>query len=342
MAPLTRRRCGNMGIPDELNALHYAQRASAGLIIAEATNVSAYKGYSDTPGLFTNEQIEGWKKVTEAVHQREGKIFVQLWHTGRYAHPDLLPEGYHTVAPSSLIFDGEINTPSGYQKLPLPKQLSLIEIKKTVDDFAQASLNAKLAGFDGIEIHAANGYLIDQFLSDGTNIRTDNYGGSVENRFRFLQEILLKCIQIWGENRVGVRLSPSGIKNGMSDSNPAVHFAEFISYLNQFPLAYLHLIEPLLSVDHLTHYPAKVSEYFRRFYKGTLIANGGFQPQDSNKIISELKADLLAFGKYFISNPDLPERIFNNLPLTPYDLNTFYGGDKKGYTDYQFYNNTKQ
>jgi len=334
MAPLTRRRYPESGIPSEINGIYYLQRASAGLIIAEATNISAYKGYPNTPGIYTAEQAEGWKNITEAVHQAGGKIFIQLWHTGRYSHPDLLPEGQWPVSASPLIFDGKINTPAGYRPLEVPKELSTDEIRLIISDFTNAAKNALLSGFDGIEIHAANGYLINQFLCDNTNIRKDEYGGSVEKRFRFLAEILESTIRIFGKNRVGVRLSPCGIKNGMADSNPALHFSQIISMLNDFQLAYLHLIEPLLPVDHLQNYPLKVAEYFRPFYHGTLIANGNIHPFDAENVIKNKMADLIAFGKYFISNPDLPYRIFNRLELQPWDESTFYTSGEKGYIDY--------
>jgi len=338
MAPLTRRRCPDDGVPSAMNIEYYAQRASAGLIIAEATNISPYaKGYPDTPGIFTERQINGWSKLTEVVHNNGGLIFIQLWHTGRFSHPKLQPNGERPMSASSIAFDAMINTGKRHEKLVLPREMTIRDIIQTVKDFKNASKNAKLAGFDGIEIHGANGYLIDQFLQDGTNHRSDDFGGDLVNRFRFLKEILEECIADWGNNRVGLRLSPSGIKNGMSDSNATEHFFQIISLLNSFPMAYLHLIEPLMPVDNLKNYQKKVYLYFRKFWKGTLIANGNISPDEAGKILSNRQADLIAFGRLFISNPDLVYRLINKLPLNDYDSNTFYGGDNKGYTDYPFY-----
>jgi N-ethylmaleimide reductase len=337
MAPLTRRRAQQDGSPTKLNATYYQQRAGAGLIIAEATQISAFaKGYPDTPAIYTKKQTNAWQRVCEAVHEKGGKIFLQLWHVGRYSHPDLLPKNMHPQAPSAIKMNASINVGNTYKDSVIPKELSIIEIKKIISDFQFAAENAFRAGFDGIEIHGANGYLIDQFLQDGTNIRKDIYGGSIENRSRFLFEIIEAIAEVWNSQRIGLRLSPSGTKMEMSDSNSKKHFTYVINELNKYNLAYLHLLEPWHDVSKLKGYATDVAEFYRPIYKGTLIASGGFSLQSANDAILNKTADLVAFGKAFISNPDLVKRFELNAPLNEWETDTFYGGDEKGYTDYPF------
>jgi N-ethylmaleimide reductase len=335
MAPLTRRRADDNLAPQDMMATHYGQRASAGLIIAEATQISEHaQGYLNTPGIYTDEQIEGWIKVTDAVHEEDGLIFLQLWHVGRLSHSSY--HGMEPVAPSPVKMEGQLNTPDGYLNYETPKELNLKEIKEIVYDFKIASMNAMTAGFDGVEIHGANGYLIDQFLQNGTNKRTDEYGGSVENRFRFLKEVTEAVIEVWGSDKVGLRLSPSGTKAGMSDSNPVEIFSYAVEQLNQYNLAYLHVMEPWFDVSDKPNYLTSVAPYFRKIYKGKLMANNGFTFETGNKLIEDGHADLVSFGKLFISNPDLVERFEKGAPLNNWNKDTFYGGDEKGYTDYPF------
>ncbi|MFC2113837.1 alkene reductase [Bacteroidota bacterium] len=335
MAPLTRRRAGAEDIPTDLNANYYTQRSQAGFIIAEATQISPEaKGYPDTPGIYSEDQVDGWRKVTESVHAANGLIFLQLWHVGRYSHPDLLPEGKQPVAPSPIAFDAKINTGKSHKQIPVPKELEIHEIKQIIRDFEKASENALRAGFDGIEIHGANGYLIDQFIQDGSNHRKDEYGGSIQKRCRFLFEIIEAVSEIWESKRIGVRLAPSGTKMGMSDSDSKKHFTYLIRELNNFNLAYLHLLEPWFDVTHLPNYANEVAKYYRKMYQGALIANGGFDQKSGNTLINEGFADMVSFGKLFISNPDLPKRFEMNSPLNLWDESTFYGGNEKGYTDY--------
>jgi N-ethylmaleimide reductase len=334
MAPLTRNRAGQGNAPRELNALYYAQRASAGLIITEASQVSPQGvGYPATPGIHSEAQIEGWKLVTQAVHAQGGRIFLQLWHVGRISHPSLQPNGELPVAPSAIAPRGEAMTYEGMQPFVTPRALDLEEIPGIIEMYRQAAKNAKAAGFDGVEVHGANGYLLDQFLRDGTNQRTDAYGGSVENRARLLLEVTEAVVDVWGGDRVGVRLSPSGTFNDMSDSDPKATFSYAIQALNRFNLAYLHLIEPTeADVRHGgTPIPTSV---FRPLFQSNLITSGGFTRETGNRAIAEGEADLVAFGQLFIANPDLPERLRLNAELNEPDPSTFYGGDAHGYTDY--------
>jgi N-ethylmaleimide reductase len=338
MAPLTRKRAKADGCPTDLFPVYYQQRSSAGLIIAEATQISASSiGYPNTPGIYNQEQIEAWRKVTDAVHIKGGKIFLQLWHVGRYSHPDLLPGSAYPVAPSPIRINQLINVGDKYKKLPKPKELSIDEIRGIVEDFKSASENALKAGFDGIEIHGANGYLIDQFLQDGSNQRTDIYGGNIENRSRFLFEILEAVSDIWSSDRIGLRLSPSGTKMEMSDSNSMKHFSSIIEKLNAYRLAYLHLLEPWFDVTSKKGYAKEVARYYRAFYKGHLIASGGFTREKAIEAIQQGYANLIAFGKAYISNPDLVERLKLNVELSKWNEDYFYSGGEKGYIDYPFY-----
>jgi len=338
MAPLTRRRAGDGHVPGDIMATYYAQRASAGLIIAEASQISPQGiGYMNTPGIHTPEQVEGWKKVTRAVHEKDGLIFLQLWHVGRVSHSLLQPNQQLPVAPSAINPKGELSTPQGKKPTETPRALELHEIPGIVEDYRKAAQNAKEAGFDGAEIHAANSYLIDQFLHESSNKRTDKYGGSIENRARFLFEVLEAVISVWGSEKVGIRLAPSGTRFGMNDSDPVGLFGYVVRKLNDYNLAYLHLIEPLLPLDDYPHFIREVAKHFRPVYKGTLIACGGFTQEKGNEYIRKGWADLIAFGKLFISNPDLLRRFELNAPLNQPDADTFYTRGERGYIDYPFF-----
>ena len=337
MAPLTRNRAGDGNVPGQLNATYYTQRVSAGLIIAEATQVSPEGlGYPATPGIHSAAQVAGWKLVTDAVHQHGGRIFLQLWHVGRISHPDLQPGGALPVAPSAIAPTvGQAATYEGMKPFVTPRALETSEIPGIVEQYRQGAKNALEAGFDGVEVHGANGYLLDQFLRDGTNKRTDEYGGSIENRARLLLEVTQAVTEVWGAGRVGVRLSPSGTFNDMHDSDPLATFGYAAEALNRFGLAYLHLIE-VVEAD-LRHGGTEVpTSYLRDRFTGTLMVNGGYDLDKSNAVLSSHKADLVAFGTLFIANPDLPQRFALNAPLNPADPSTFYGGGEKGYIDYPF------
>jgi N-ethylmaleimide reductase len=334
MAPLTRNRAGAGNVPHQLNATYYAQRASAGLIVTEATQISPQGvGYPATPGIHSPEQVEGWKLVTKAVHDRGGCIFLQLWHVGRISHPSLQPNGELPVAPSAIAPEGTASTYEGEKPFVTPRALETEEIPGIVEDYRQAAKNALEAGFDGIEIHGANGYLIDQFLRDGSNQRTDRYGGSIENRARFLFEIVEAVTGVWGGDRVGIRLSPSGTFNSMSDSDPQALFSYVVSQLDRYNLAYIHIVEPRID-NGAPEGQNLTTGFFRSVYNGTLISAGGHDQESGEAAIANGEADLIAYGRWYISNPDLPERFAANAELNPYDRSTFYGGDEKGYTDY--------
>ncbi len=331
MAPMTRNRAGEGNTPTALTAEYYRQRAGAGLIITEATQVSADAvGYPATPGLHNDTQIKAWKSVTDAVHQQGGKIFVQIWYCGRVSHPSLLPEEHTPVAPSAIKPEGEAITYSGMQPYVMPKALSKAEITEIADQFRQAAANSKQAGFDGIEIHAANGYLIDQFLRDGSNQRDDEYGGSVENRMRFLNQILDAVLEVLPANRVGIRLSPENSFNSMSDSDPANHFSYFVQQLNHRKLAYLHVLQG----DMMTQQNAVDYVALRHQYQGIYMANSGYDKARAEQSLSNGDADLIAMGVPFLANPDLVERLKSNAALNTANQETFYGGGEVGYTDY--------
>lgn len=341
MAPLTRMRSKLPGnIPHQLNATYYAQRASAGLIIAEATQVSQQgQGYPGTPGIYSDEQVEGWKLVTDAVHQAQGKIFLQLWHVGRISHPSHQPHGGLPVAPSAIKPSGGTFS-ADWQPVAFetPRALETSEIPGIVSDYRRGAENAKRAGFDGVEVHGANGYLLDQFLQDGSNQRTDHYGGSVQNRARLLLEVVDQAIAVWGPGRVGVRLSPYGTFNDMSDSDPVALFTYVLSQLSGRRIAYAHVIEPRSSSagsqdGNIANAP-HTAEIFRKAFKGTLISAGGYNRDEAVQAVQQGTADAIAFGRLFISNPDLPKRLEVDADLNSYDRNTFYGGGEKGYTDY--------
>ena len=332
MAPLTRSRAAAGNVPTTLNALYYAQRTSAGLIIAEATQVTPEgQGYISTPGIHSAEQIKGWRCVTDAVHACGGRIVLQLWHVGRISHQSFQPGGKLPVAPSAIRPNTQAFTANGFEPIPTPRALETEEIPGIVAQYAHGASNALAAGFDGVEVHGANGYLIDQFLRDGTNKRTDAYGGSIENRTRFLLEAVDAVIAAVGAERTGLRISPQNEQNDISDSDPQALFNHVASALSGKGLAYLHVIEgdtggtPVAPFDYL--------EIKRRF-GGVVIANNGFDKARAEDAIEEGRADLVAFGKPFISNPDLVARLYLNAPLAPANRETFYGGGEQGYTDY--------
>jgi N-ethylmaleimide reductase len=338
MAPLTRQRAGDGLTPTELNAKYYAQRASAGLIVSEASQISPQgQGYVDTPGIYSSQQVDGWKKVTDAVHKVAGLIYCQLWHVGRHSHPEILQNGLWPVGPSAIPENGFITTPSGKVPVVVPRAMTSDEIRKTIDDYAAAALNAMKAGFDGVEIHGANGYLIDQFLNDSSNKRQDKYGGSIENKCRFGLEVVGAVVDVIGSQRTGIRLSPSGTNFGVRNDEPVATFEHLIAHLNAFNLSYLHLIEPVQStLSELPTYLTRVTPHFRLFYEGLLITSAGYDFSTAEEVVDKGFADMVAFGKNFISNPDLVHRYAHDLPLNPWDIATFYGGGEVGYTDYPF------
>jgi N-ethylmaleimide reductase len=334
MAPLTRNRAGEGNAPQDMNVDYYRQRAEAGLIISEGSQISATGvGYPGTPGIHSKAQIDGWKRVTDAVHEQGGRIFIQLWHTGRISHSSLQPNGILPVAPSALKAAGQAVTFEGFQDFETPRALNSDELPGIVADYASAAQNAKTAGFDGVEIHAANGYLLDQFLRDGTNQREDNYGGNVINRMRLLMEVVETTVAVWGGHRVGVRLSPENSFNDIRDSRPQRTFSAVAEKLSEYPLAYLHVLEgDMQSGERQVDYAA-----LRQCFTGCYIANNGYDLESGNSVIERGDADMVAFGKLFIANPDLPTRFAKNLPLNTPDPATFYGGDETGYTDYPKY-----
>jgi N-ethylmaleimide reductase len=347
MAPLTRMRAHMPGnIPSELNAEYYRQRATAGLIISEATPVSPYgHGYFNTPGIHTEEQAEGWKLVTRAVHEAGGRIFLQLWHVGRQSHTDLQPGGVAPVS-ASAIASGEQSpvAPGVVKKSSVPRALETGEIPGVVAEYKRGAELAKQAGFDGVEIHAANGYLIEQFLSDGSNQRTDRYGGSIENRARFLDEVTEAVTQVWPGDRVGVRLSPANTFGGITTTDRWGTYSHVVKTLNRYGLAYLHFVEPRVSgsSDAKQYDDALSSRNFRPLMAGAtkLISAGGYTPETAASVVAAGEADAVAFGRLFIANPDLVERIAKKAPLNPYIRASFYGGTEKGYTDYPFLEST--
>ncbi|MDD2932926.1 MAG: alkene reductase [Methylotenera sp.] len=335
MAPLTRNRAGEGGVPQPLNTTYYEQRASAGLIITEATPISTMAhGYPALPGIYTDAQIAGWKKVTDAVHAKGGKVVIQLWHVGRISHPSLLPNGVLPVAPSAIKPAGQAFTYQGLVDYVAPRALDASELTSIVADYVHATKSALAAGFDGVEVHAANGYLLDQFLRDGSNKRTDNYGGSFENRARLLLEVTKAVVEVAGADKVGVRLSPVNPFNDMHDSNPQALFNYVADALNVFKLAYLHAVEGGIHGGGIAD-PFDF-DAFRQHFKGPYIANLYYDKQRGNAAIASGHADAIAYGVPFIANPDLVERFQADAALNEADANTFYGGSEKGYTDYPF------
>jgi N-ethylmaleimide reductase len=346
MAPLTRSRATMPGaVPGDLMVDYYTQRASdGGLIIAEATPISpGARGWYGAPGLFTEDQVQGWRRVTNAVHAKGGRIFAQLWHTGRSSHVDVTggPSPVSaSVNPAYWADKGHLtSTPSGWVRPSPHRALAIDEIHAIVEDYRKAAARAKEAGFDGVELHGANGYLPDQFLQDSSNHRTDAYGGSIENRTRFFLEIVEALASVFGGDRVAARIGPDGRWNGMGDSDPRALFDHLVGRLNRFGLAYLHVIEPRVKGNVVIHEDQApiAAAHLRTIFNGTIVAAGGFEPDSAEAVIEKGDADLVAFGRYFVSNPDLPRRIRDGLPLAPYDRDTFYTFDAKGYVDYPVY-----
>ncbi|MDB5545510.1 MAG: alkene reductase [Hyphomicrobiales bacterium] len=331
MAPLTRNRATPATLaPRALNADYYRQRASAGLIISEATQISQQgQGYILTPGIFTEEQVAGWRLVTDAVHQAGGRILLQLWHVGRISHVSLQPGGAAPVAPSAIAAKTKTYLAHGFDDVSMPRALEIDEIQGVVRDYAKAAANAKRAGFDGVEIHGANGYLIDQFLRDGANHRTDSYGGSIENRARFAVEVVKAVLESWEPGRVGIRISPVGTSNDIADSNPQPLFDHVAEQISALKLAFLHVNEGVAPNS-----PAFDFTSLRRRFSGAYIANFAYTRDSAAKAINEDRADLVAFGKLFIANPDLVARFKADAALNEPDQKSFYGGDERGYTDY--------
>jgi N-ethylmaleimide reductase len=337
MSPMTRCRAGEGGVPTDLNATYYQQRAPAGLIIAEGTQISAQGvGYPATPGIHSPAQVAGWKMVTDAVHSAGGRIFLQLWHCGRVSH-SFFHDGALPVAPSPVAINGMTLQFRGDGGVPFetPRPLELDEIPGVIEQYRQAAQNAKVAGFDGVEIHGAFGYLPDQFLQDGTNQRIDQYGGSVENRARFLLEATQVAVDVWGNERVGVKLSPSNTFNDMRDSDPIATFSFAVTALSNLGVGYLHIMEA--SESDLRHGGKAIpASTFRPLFQGTLIVNQDYGRAKAESALASGDADLVSFARLFLANPDLPARFAGDLALNTPDPATFYGGDEKGYTDYPF------
>lgn len=334
MAPLTRSRAKHDGdVPSATNARYYAQRAASGLIIAEATQISQQgKGYAYTPGIYTDAQIAGWKLVTDAVHAAGGKIVLQLWHVGRISHPSLQPGGQLPVAPSSVAFESKTYNDTGFVDCPTPRALRVDELPGIIEDFRTAAKNAIAAGFDGVEVHSANGYLLDQFLKDKSNTRTDEYGGSIENRVRFPLAVVAAVCEAIGSDRVGIRIAPETHFGDVGDSNPAALFEHYVDRLNALKLAFVHVIEgetggsrELGGVDYVA---------LRKRIATTYVANNGYTREMAIDAIAADRVDAVAFGVPFLANPDLVERFRLGAELNKPDQATFYGGDEHGYTDY--------
>lgn len=335
MAPMTRSRAlvdGN--VPNPLAAPYYAQRASAGLLITEATQVSPQGvGYIRTPGMHSPEQVAGWRKVTDAVHAAGGLIFAQLWHVGRVSHPDF-HDGRLPVAPSAIGYEGEVFTFQGKKRVVTPRALETGELPGIVEQFRRAAENAREAGFDGVELHGSNGYLLDQFLRDGSNQRTDAYGGSIENRARLPLEVARAVVDVWGAERVGYRLSPQPFPYaGLTDSTPAETFTHMARELGRLGLGYLHVTEAV-SGKEVPSPEQRLTPLLREAFQGALIVNGGYDAQSGEATLSRGEAELVAYGVPFLANPDLPERFRQEATLNPPDFSTFFTGEAKGYTDY--------
>lgn len=333
MAPLTRNRAVAGFVPNPLAIEYYGQRASAGLLVTEASQVSQQgQGYQDTPGIYSKEQIAGWRKVTDRVHERGGHIYIQLWHVGRISHTTLQANGGAPVAPSAVRAKGKTFVGGTFVDVSEPRALDLNEIPGIIESFKRASANALEAGFDGVEIHGANGYLLDQFAKDGANKRTDAYGGSIENRARLMLEVSQAVASEAGADRTGIRISPVTPANDISDSNPQPLFDHIVDQLNALKLVYIHVIEGA------TGGPRDIAPFdydsLRKRFSGAYIANNGYDFKLATEVLEKNKADLIAFGKPFISNPDLVERLKLGAPLNDFDKATFYGGNAKGYTDY--------
>jgi N-ethylmaleimide reductase len=336
LAPLTRSRAVQEGLVTELQAEYYAQRASAGLMIAEATQISVEaQGYPGTPGIYTQDQILAWRTVTDRVHKAGGRIFLQLWHVGRAGHPANRARLEQSVAPSPIAASGTVYTKKGLFPFPEPRALRTEEVPRIVDDYVQAGRNAIAAGFDGVEIHGANGYLIDQFLESSSNLRQDEYGGSIDNRIRLLRSVAEALCNAIGHGRTGVRLSPFGVFNGVSDQDPERLFHAAIRCLSGLGVGYLHVINPDVSGDNsVVGADIDVANFARRRFDGPLIVAGGYDRHKAERVLASGAADLIGFGRLFISNPDLPERLRTSARLAEPDRSTFYTSGPRGYTDY--------
>ena len=337
MAPLTRNRALPDGVHGPWAATYYRQRSSAGLIVTEATQISPLaKGYFDTPGIYLPAQVEAWRKIVDVVHEAGGRIFLQLWHVGRISHTSLLPVGEAPVAPSAVRARARTFTSQGAVDVSMPRALTRHEIRGTIGDYRKAAANAKSAGFDGVEIHAANGYLIDQFLQSGTNLRTDEYGGSIAHRIKFLSEVVEAVCEVWTPGRIGVRLSPRGTFNDMSDADPALTFIAAVGALSAAKLGYLHVVEA--SPGDAPPSPEFVALFarMRQGWPSVYVANGGFDGISGEAAVVRGRADAIAYGRHFIANPDLPERLLGGFALNEPEPASFYGGTERGYTDYPF------
>lgn len=335
MAPLTRNRAHADGVPSELAATYYAQRASAGLIISEATQISPMgKGYVNTPGIHSPEQVRAWHRIVDSVHKSGGRIFLQLWHVGRISHSSLLPNGAHPVAPSAIRANSHTHIATGPAPVSEPVALTASGIKETIADYRRAAVNAKEAGFDGVEIHAANGYLIDQFLRTGSNRRTDDYGGEASNRVRFLTEAVEQVLEVWDCGQVGVRISPTVDFNDMTDDNPLETFSVTVERLNGYKLGYLHVVQRAQDSKGSSAEDLALSAHLRTLWNGLYIVNGGYDGLTGQEAIGTGHADAVAYGRTFLANPDLPRRLQLGAALNEPDPTTFYGGSAIGYTSY--------
>ena len=337
MAPMTRNRAGDGNAPHALNATYYQQRADAAFIVTEASQICPEgMGYPGTPGIYSDAQIDGWREVTDAVHEAGGRIFLQMWHVGRISHPDLQPDGKDPVAPSAIRPAGDAMTLSGMKPFVTPRALEAAEIEDLVEQYRVAAKNADMAGFDGVEVHGANGYLLDQFTRDSTNTRDDDYGGSVENRCRFPLAVTDAVVDVWGADRVGYRISPFQPYNDISDSDPAATFGYLAGELAKRNLLYLHMVE-MGDERGEGSFPENRHPLFanlREIWPNVLITNGGYDRSRSDAVIGAGLADMVAFGAPYLANPDLAERLLTGAPYNEPDRATFYGGGTKGYTDY--------
>jgi N-ethylmaleimide reductase len=344
MAPMTRSRAGKERLPNSLMAEYYAQRASAGLIITEGTVVSSQAiGWPNTPGIYSNEQAEAWKMVVDTVHAKGTPVFLQLWHCGRASHSSFHEKEGLPVAPSAIKIDRDyVHTPTGKQPYETPRPLETEEVSAIVEDYGRAAKRAKSAGFDGVEIHAANGYLIDQFLQSKTNHRTDRYGGSLENRYRFLDDIVSSVSAVWASTRVGVHISPNGNFNDMGSPDFRETFLYVAKQLSRHRIAYLHVVDGLAFGFHALGPPMTLKE-FREVFEGPLMGNSGYTQETAEAAIRQGQADLISFGRSFISNPDLVERFTNDWPMNPpADMKVWYSFDKAGYTDFPRYEGSQE
>lgn len=336
MAPLTRNRAHEDGTPHEMAIDYYRQRASAGLIISEASQINPMgKGYLDTPGIYTDKHIHAWRKVTDAVHEAGGRIFLQLWHVGRISHTSLLPDQRQPLAPSAIVAKAKTFTQNGFEPVSPPVAMSLAEINSTIKDYGKAAGNAIAAGFDGVEIHGANSYLIDQFIRSSTNQREDEFGGMLDNRLKFALAVTDSVINEIGAERTGIRLSPTGKFGDISDEDPATTFGTLVKALNTRNLAYLHIVEKF--GQDMTAATKAILTHIRTQWTGIYIANGDYTAEQGAQVIADGHAHAVAYGRAFIANPDLPYRFAHGVEPIPHNQATLYGGGKEGYTDYPFF-----